>query len=540
VRFAAFRLPTLRYRPLLTVWLLIAAGCAASSQPIASPAPGAPPAQAQPAAAQAPAATGALSPFGDEPSAARAHSAVTLLQLNDVYATSPIEGRGGLARVATLKRRIAAAGRTPLLVMAGDFLSPSVASSVFKGEQMVAALNSAGLDIATFGNHEFDFGVDVLRQRLKESRFTWVNSNVVERNGQPMAGTVPYLVREFSGVRVGFIGLCLTTEEILRENLGGLQLLDPYESAAKYLAVLKQEKVDTIVAVTHLTLAEDQALVDRFPEIDVVIGGHEHVPITLTQNRTLITKAGAEAEYVARIDLTRRGTAIDRHFELVPIDNRWPDEPGTASVVANYEKRLGAEMDVVVAASLVDLDAGNLRLRAGETGLGNLFADAIRASAGADVGLINAGTIRGDRIYPAGALTRRTLLAMHPFGNVVVKIEVPGRVLLEALRHGLSGLPRAMGYFPQVSGLTAEVNLSAPDRVRNVRVGGAPLEPDRPYTVALPNYLLTGGDGYTMFGGAKVLVRAEAGELIVSAIEKYVTARRTVSPAVEKRISVIR
>jgi 5'-nucleotidase/UDP-sugar diphosphatase len=515
--------PTLRYRPVLLAWLLVAAGCAPTSQPIASPVPGGPPAQVQPAPAPGQAGAGLLSSFGDEPSAARARAAVTLLQINDVYAIAPIEGRGGLARVATLKQRVAAVGRTPLLIMAGDFLSPSVASSVFKGEQMVASLNAAGLDIATLGNHEFDFGLDILRQRIKESRFTWVNSNVVERNGQPMAGTVPYLVREFSGVRVGFIGLCLTTEEIKRDNIGTLQLLDPYESAAKYLAVLRQEKVDAIVAITHLTLAEDQVLVERFPEIDVVIGGHEHVPITLTQNRTLISKAGAEAEYVARIDLARRGTAIDRHFELVPIDGRWPDEPKTASVVASYEKRLGTEMDVVVAASLVDLDAGNLSLRARETGLGNLFADAIRASAAADVGLVNAGSIRGDRVYPAGALTRRTLLAMHPFGNVVVKIEVPGRVLLEALRHGVSRLPGAAGFFPQVSGLTMEVHLGAPDRVRNVRVGDTPLDPDRPYTVALPDYLLTGGDGYSMFGGARVLVRAEAGELIASAIEKYVT-----------------
>ena len=81
----------------------------------------------------------------------------------------PIDGLGGLARVATLKQQLAAAGRTPLLVLAGDFLSPSVASSVFKGEQMIAALNAAGLDLATLGNHEFDFGDDVLIQRMREA-----------------------------------------------------------------------------------------------------------------------------------------------------------------------------------------------------------------------------------------------------------------------------------------------------------------------------------------------------------------------------------
>src|SRR5689334_12190493 len=133
--------------------------------------------------------------FVEEPSAPRAQAPLTILQINDVYSTVPIDGRGGLARVAGLKQLLTKAGRTPLLVLAGDFLSPSVASSVFKGEQMVAALNAAGLDIATFGNHEFDFGLDVLRLRIKESRWTWLASNVTDRAGRPLAGTVPYLVR---------------------------------------------------------------------------------------------------------------------------------------------------------------------------------------------------------------------------------------------------------------------------------------------------------------------------------------------------------
>ena len=94
----------------------------------------------------------------DDPGSPRTRAPLTLLQINDVYTTVPVDGVGGLARVATLKKQLAAEGRTPLLIIGGDFLSPSVASTVFKGEQMVAGLNAAGLDLATFGNHEFDFG----------------------------------------------------------------------------------------------------------------------------------------------------------------------------------------------------------------------------------------------------------------------------------------------------------------------------------------------------------------------------------------------
>src|SRR5437899_11997315 len=141
----------------------------------------------------------------EEPSSPRARLPLTILQLNDVYSTVPVDvpgGAGGLARVATLKQQLAAAGRTPLLVLAGDFLSPSVASSVFKGEQMVASLNAAGLDLATLGNHEFDFGIDVLIQRMAEARWQWVISNVVDTNtGKPIGGAAPYLVRQFGSIK---------------------------------------------------------------------------------------------------------------------------------------------------------------------------------------------------------------------------------------------------------------------------------------------------------------------------------------------------
>jgi 5'-nucleotidase len=478
--------------------------------------------------------------FSEEPSSPRARAPLTILQINDVYSTLPIDGLGGLARVATLKQQLAKAGRTPLLVIAGDFLSPSVASSVFKGEQMVAALNAAGLDLATLGNHEFDFGADVLLQRMKESRFQWVVSNVVDASGRPIGGAVPYLVRSFGSLKVGFIGLCLTSEQISSDLLGGMRLTDPYEAAAKYLPVLKAENVDAIVAVTHLSIAEDRVLAERFPEIDLIVGGHEHYPMTISENRTLISKAGSDARYVARIDLNRRGGVVERYFELVSMTSAFADEPRTADVVASYERRLGPELDTVIATSPVSLDAEELRLRASETNLGSLVADAMRSSVGADVALMNAGGIRGDRVYPAGPISRRTLLAMHPFGNIVTKIEITGRLLVQALTHGVSRLPATAGAFPQVSGLTMRVDLRGGERVRDVIVGGQPIDLERTYTLALADYILTGGDGYAMFADSRVLVGRESGELIVSAVEKFLTATGGTAVPQPGRITIVR
>jgi 5'-nucleotidase len=488
------------------------------------------------AATQPPSAAAAV---GQEPGP-RTQAPVTFLQLNDVYSLVPIDGLGGLARVATQKRQLAAAGRRPFMVMAGDFLSPSVASSIFKGEHMIAALNAAGLDLATLGNHEFDFGDDVLIQRMRESRFEWVVSNVVDATtGQPIGGAAPYLVKTFGSLKVGFLGLCLNTDEITPDKLKRSRITDPIAAAGQHLPALKREGAAVIVAVTHLAFATDRELVERYPEIDLVIGGHEHFLITATENRTLISKAGSDAKTVARIDVSRRpnGT-VERFYELLPMTSTIADDPGTAEVIKSYENRLSSELDAVVGVARVPLDGVASHLRTSETNLGNLVADAMRTEAGSDITILNSGSIRGNRLFPAGPLTRKTLIEIHPFDNVVVKLAMPGRVVLQALNSGVGKLPAAAGMFPQVSGLKATVDASAPagNRVRDVQVNGQPLQLDRTYTVAISDFTLRGGDGYTMFADQRIIVGPEAGTLISTAIEKYVAAKREIAQETEGRI----
>ena len=479
----------------------------------------------------------------DEQGSPRRQAQVTVLQINDVYTTVPIDGAGGLARVATLKQRLSANAHPVLMMLAGDFLSPSVASSVFKGEQMVATLNAAGLDYATFGNHEFDFGIDVLKQRMKESTFTWVVSNVVDaKTGGRIGKAVPYVVRDAGGVKIGIIGLCITTSSITPAHRGEFKFIDPVAAAVKYLPMVRREGAQIIVALTHLSFQEDRSLAQKLPQIDVIVGGHEHYPITAAEGRTLISKAGSDAKFAARIDMSRRpgpAATVERFFELIPVTSAIPDDAKTAAVADSYEMRLGKELDAVVGTSTADLDATNARL-VHETALGNLIADALRENVKADVALSNAGGARGSRVYPAGPLTRRTLLSIHPFGNIACKIAVTGRVLLEALNHGVEKLPLGAGQFPQTSGVTMKVDVtkSAGSRVSDVIVNGAPLDLDKTYTVALPDFVMNGGDGYTMFTGQKVLVDAQSGDLIVTALEKYVAARGTVSPKVEGRIVI--
>src|SRR5262245_39737094 len=198
---------------------------------------------------------------------------LTFLQINDVYSTVPVDGQGGLARIASLKRQLAADGRTVLMALAGDFLSPSVASTVFRGEQMIAALNAAGLDLATLGNHGVDFGRDTLVKRMSEATFQWVVSNVLDAaTNEPIGGAAPFVIRDVGSLRVGFIGLCITTGEIVPENRIGIIFEDPLQAAGRYVPMLKRRGANVIVAITHLPFPTDRALVRKFPDIDLVIG----------------------------------------------------------------------------------------------------------------------------------------------------------------------------------------------------------------------------------------------------------------------------
>jgi 5'-nucleotidase len=203
---------------------------------------------------------------------------VTLLQVNDVYQFAPVDGgtRGGIARVATLRKQVVAESPHTLFLLAGDTISPSIESNTYKGAQMIEAWNAAGLDYATFGNHEFDFGPDVLRQRMSESKFKWLAANVLDKTtGRLFADTSEFVVREFDGVKIGLFGILLP--ETLQTSRPGpnVDIIDPCTAAARVVPKIHAAGAQVVVALTHLSMAEDKQLA-RCSGVDVIIGGHEH------------------------------------------------------------------------------------------------------------------------------------------------------------------------------------------------------------------------------------------------------------------------
>lgn len=470
---------------------------------------------------------------------------VTLLQLNDVYQISPVDKgkNAGLARVATLRKNILAESPNTLFLLGGDTISPSVASTIFKGEQVIATWNAIGLDYAALGNHEFDFGNDILIQRMKESKFVWLGANVIDRNtNKPFNGMPPYVIRKFGNIKIGILGLLTTDTETSSSPGKNIKFVNPILTAKQWVPKMRAEGATIIVAVTHLTMPTDKELA-KTGLIDVILGGHEHELLQSQAGRTPIFKWGSDARILGRIDLninatTRRLESID--WAGIPVTDATPDEPNAAAVIATYETKLSAELDKPLGNTTVALDGTNLGSRTRETNLGNLIADAFREGTKADITILNGGSIRANTTFAVGPISKRDVVSMLPFENPIIKIEATGAQVKAALENGVSQVVETTesGRFPQVAGLQFEYDARKPagSRVVKVTINGQPLDEKKTYTMASPGFLVDGGDGYTMFKTSKVLIQPESAAIDSAMLSDFITAAGTVSPKTEGRI----
>jgi 5'-nucleotidase len=440
----------------------------------------------------------------------------------------PVAGRGGLARVATLVRALERESPNTVFALAGDTISPSVLSTLRRGAQMIEGWNALGLDVATFGNHEFDFGPAVLAGRIGESRFPWVASNVVDRaTGRPFGGARRWLRRDFDGVRVGLIGL--TTPDAARTSNGGaaVRFDDPVEAARGALADLGA--VDLRVAVTHLPLVQDRALAAALP-IDAILGGHDHDPMLLEDGRAVIVKAGADAINVGQVEYELRcGAVIGRRQRLIPVDERLAEAPDVAALVRRQAALLARELETPVGLTSVPLDGRESLVRREEAPLGRFFATLMRERVGGQVGLLNSGAIRGNRVLPPGPITKRDIRELLPFTNTVTLLEVTGDALRAALERSVDELPRPTGHFLQTSGIEFSVDPGRPPgrRIGAVTVGGQPLDPAGRYRVATLDYLARGQDGYPMLAASRVLLGPEDGPGLIETVLDGLAAGRS-------------
>jgi 5'-nucleotidase len=228
-------------------------------------------------------------------------------------------------------------------------------------------------------------------------------------------------------------------------------------------------------------------------------------------------------------------------WAVIPVTSEVTEDPQFAPVTDKYRKLI-VELAARVGYTDVPLDARDETNRTRETNLGSFIADAFRQETGADVALINGGSIRADVIYNPGDLTKREVISILPFPNPVIKLEVTGKVLREALEHGVSRSAEDVqpGRFPQISGLRFSFDARRPpgERVLEVKVNGQPLDDNKKYTLATTTFVgLDYGDGYYMFRGARLLILPEQAAKATDIFMKAITSVKSIAPKTDGRIN---
>ncbi|MHA1523433.1 MAG: bifunctional metallophosphatase/5'-nucleotidase [Alphaproteobacteria bacterium] len=469
---------------------------------------------------------------------------VTFVLTSDIYKMGGVKNRGGFARLTAVVKTERAKGGTVIYVHAGDTFSPSIMSGFDKGAHIVDLLNMEPPDIFVPGNHEFDFGEDVFRKRLAQSKFPYLAANLRDAAGKPLPGIDDTKMITVGPVKIGIVGLA-TQNSHVTSSPGTLTFQPTLATGLAQAKALRKAGADLVVVVLHEDLDLDMELVAS-KAFDLVLSGHDHDLTVFYNGRTAMAESKEEAEYVTMVDLDisvgesrgRRKVRWWPNFRIVDTAGVTPDAD-VAARVKSYEDQLSKELDVVIGSTATELDSRKSSVRSGETAIGSLIADAMREAAGSDLAIANGGGIRGNKIYDAGTkLTRRDILTELPFGNVTVKLEMSGAMVRQALENGVSQVEKAAGRFPHVSGMTYEMDAKQPagSRIVSVMVGGKPLDDGATYTLATNNYMAGGGDGYKGLKKAKVLVGALEGNLMANDVMAYVRKMGTISPKVEGRI----
>jgi 2',3'-cyclic-nucleotide 2'-phosphodiesterase (5'-nucleotidase family) len=537
---------------ILLVVAVAAVGYALLSWDIEAPPDGGPTAVAGGAAATAtePAAieSTATEPVAKQPAeeAPTGTETITILHTNDFHgAIEPKEESGGgetggLVNLVSLIDQLRAEDpdRT-LLVDSGDTFQGTYVSNSTQGEVVMAAMNVAGYDAWTLGNHEFDWGREPLRARVAQASFPVVVANLLDGDtGEVWAHVEPYTVVEVGRAKVAILGLTYPdTPTINRpQNVEGLEFREPVQTVRRYLPDL-EDQADLIVVLSHAGYDNDVALARAVEGIDVIVGGHSHMFMESPQKigDTLVVQAGAKGQVLGRLELTvdlATGQVVDyvRRHSLRQVTGDVP--------VVNEEVQLLVDAALAEAAETMGQSIGETavaldREYAGEYALGNLVVDAMLAADVdgrlADIALHNNGGIR--EALPKGPINYGQIYAVLPFDNQLIALDLTGEQVLRILEHSVADREGAL----QVAGLTFQFSMSRPvgQRVLEVTVGGEPLDPERVYRVVTIDYLVAGGDGYdTFLEGANLAY----GDAEVWVLAEYIRAHSPVAPQVEGRI----
>ena len=500
---------------------------------------------------------------------------LVILHTNDVHGRAVADPAGkvlGYAAIAQYKKDLEAAGDSVLLLDAGDASQGTPLVNLSMGKTAIEFMNAAGYDAITPGNHEFDWGLDNARQLAGLADFPMLSANIINH----LEGDLTFVAHKIfdmpNGMKVGVFGL--TTPETMTkahpDKVRGIDFLQGealYEAARKQVEELKAAGADIIVLLSHLGMDEESApnrsqdVLENATGIDLVIDGHSHTLLEKGKKvgDTLVVSTGYNGQNLGVVVYDGEkftaslfaglGKSAVVEVEGVPYSALLSAklDPEVAELVNSTNRAVKEELSKVFAKTEVFLngerDPGN---RTEETNLGDFAADAILWAARQALGdqvaaaITNGGGIRAS--IQVGDITMNDMKTVFPFGNEVSVLEVKGSELLEALEAATSATPKALGAFPQVSGIVFSIDTTVPyengeqypdstyyapakpgSRVKIESVGGQPFDPEALYIIATNDFTAAGGDTYYAFRYPNATSGYKTGVALEDALVNYVT-----------------
>ena len=483
--------------------------------------------------------------------------AAVILHTNDVHAG--YADNIGYDGLVLYKKELEALYDHVLLVDAGDAVQGTVIASLSNGTEIIRMMNRAGYDLAAPGNHEFDFGFDALEECSELLSCGYTCANFCTADGEPVFS--PWKILEAGDLKIGFVATVTPytfTQTSIRNivNEVGEPMYDFLvdntgdrlcDALQKRIDEVRANGADYVILLAHLgsdtktpSIYSSNAVVGKLTGLDMVIDSHTHevynTRIPDKEGRMIpVAQAGEKLKAVGQLTIYRDGHMEETLVELVPSVSGIPSELVQRKKTDRYvDPEMKAFLDDITAsyepvlerkigynpADLVVWDGVRDYNRAEENGLCDLIADSQRVLAGAQAAMVHAGSVRNN--LSAGEITCKDVLNTLPYYNEIVKVSVSGQMILDALEFSVSFLPKRVGGFLQVSGISFSVNpdlgssvqtdekkqficVEGDRRVHDVTIAGRALDPKAEYTLAINMFLLTGGDGYTMFKEADIL-----------------------------------
>lgn len=440
---------------------------------------------------------------------------IPILTFNDFHGSLKEDGSNpGAAKLVGQVNKLKSENPNTIVVSGGDMYQGSALSNLLKGEPVSAMNKALGVQFSAVGNHEFDWGYNLIPGWAKAGGFEFLASNIYEKaTGEPVKWAKPYGVIEKSGKKIGFIGLATpeTAYKTTPANVKDLEFRDPNTEAEKWAKYLRDvEKVDAVVALTHIGSAQNRETgeitgevinLTKVPGLDAIVSAHSHMPVQGIVNGVPIVQAYKNGRAIGCIDLKfdkdGKLSVESKRMDIYKDVKNLPIDKDMETTLSKYEEKLSPILDVKVAELSEDLPHNR---DAGVSPMGATVTETMRKVANADIAINNGGGVRAP--LKKGVITVGDMYTILPFDNTIVTMDMKGADIVKVLEHGVE--PKDFGW-GQHAGLKFWYNPEgeAGNRITSVRLpDGSKLDPNKYYKLATNDFMASGGDGYD-FSAAK-------------------------------------